>query len=110
MIGLFLRGPQSPRISKMITRDLLSGLTVGRFMTPDPVTVPPDISLQRFVDDYLYRTHHRIYPVVKDGELVGCVTVRKLKNIPREEWAQRPVAEIAQAVKRPQRSLLTCRP
>jgi len=47
------------------------------------------------VDDYLYRTHHRIYPVVKDGELVGCVTVRKLKNIPREEWAQRHVAEIA---------------
>jgi CBS domain-containing protein len=32
---------------------------------------------------------------VKDGELVGCVTVKKLKNIPREEWAQRHVAEIA---------------
>ena len=95
MIGLFLRGAAKSSYQQVVTRDLLSGLTVGRFMTPDPVTVPPGISLQSFVDDYLYRTHHQIYPVVKDGELVGCVTVKKLKNIPREEWAQRHVAEIA---------------
>jgi CBS domain-containing protein len=95
MIGLFLRGAAKSSYQQMVTRDLLAGLTVGRFMTPDPVTVPPDISLQSFVNEYLYRTHHRIYPVVKDGELVGCVTVKKLKNIPREEWAQRHVAEIA---------------
>jgi CBS domain-containing protein len=95
MIGLFLRGAAKSSYQQIVTRDLLSGLTVGRFMTPDPVTVPPDISLQRFVDDYLYRSHHRIYPVVKDGELVGCVTAKKLKNIPRQEWPQRHVGEIA---------------
>ena len=95
MIGLFLRGAAKSSYQQMVTRDLLSGLTVSRFMNPDPVIVPPDISLKRFVDEYLYRTHHRIYPVVKDGELFGCVTVKKLKNIPREEWAQRHVAEIA---------------
>jgi predicted transcriptional regulator len=80
---------------QIATRDLLSGLTVGRFMTPEPVTVSPDISLQSFVDHYLYRTHHQIYPVVQDGELVGCVTVKKRKNIPWEEWAQWHVADIA---------------
>ena len=95
MIGLFLRGAAKSSYQQIVTRDLLSGLTVGRFMTPDPVTVPPDISLQRFVDDYLYRSHHRIYPVVKDGELVGCVTAKKLKDIPRQEWPQRRVGEIA---------------
>ncbi len=97
MIGLFLRGAAKSSYQQIVTRDLLSGLTVGRFMTPNPVTVPPDISLQNFVDEYLYRTHHQIYPVVKDGELVGCVTVKKLKNIPREEWSRRQVAEIAAA-------------
>ena len=95
MIGLFLRGAAKSSYQQIVTRDLLSGLTVGRFMTPDPVTVPPDISLQSFVDDYLYRSHHRIYPVVKDGELVGCVTAKKLKDIPRQEWPQRRVGEIA---------------
>jgi Zn-dependent protease/CBS domain-containing protein len=95
MIGLFLRGAAKSSYRQIVTRDLLSGLTVGRFMTPDPVTVPPGITLQSFVDEYLYRTHHQIYPVVKDGELVGCVTVKKLKNIPREEWLRRQVAEIA---------------
>jgi len=95
MIGLFLRGAAKSSYRQIVTRDLLAGLTVGRFMTPDPVTVPPGISLQNFVDEYLYRSHHQIYPVVKDGELVGCVTVKKLKNIPREEWPRRQVAEIA---------------
>jgi Zn-dependent protease/CBS domain-containing protein len=95
MIGLFLRGAAKSSYQQIVTRDLLSGLTVGRFMTPEPVTVSPDISLQRFVDDYLYRSHHRIYPVVKDGELVGCVTAKKLKDIPRQEWPRRRVGEIA---------------
>lgn len=95
MIGLFLRGAAKSSYQQIVTRDLLSGLTVGRFMTPEPVTVSPDISLQSFVDDYLYRSHHRIYPVVKDGELVGCVTAKKLKDIPRQEWPQRRVGEIA---------------
>jgi Zn-dependent protease/CBS domain-containing protein len=95
MIGLFLRGAAKSSYQQIVTRDLLSGLTVGRFMTPEPVTVSPDISLQSFVDDYLYRSRHRIYPVVKDGELVGCVTAKKLKDIPRQEWPRRRVGEIA---------------
>jgi len=64
-------------------------------MAQNPVTVPPGITLQVFVDEYLYRTHHQIYPVLRDGELVGCLTVRALKDVPRKEWSHRLVGELA---------------
>jgi Zn-dependent protease/CBS domain-containing protein len=95
MIGLFLRGAAQSSYRLVVTRDVLSGLKVGRFMATDPVSVPPGITLQDFVEDYLYRYHHQIYPVVKDGELTGCITVRKLKDVARDEWSHRLVGDMA---------------
>lgn len=95
MIGMFLRGAARASYQQVITRDFLSGLTVGRFMTPNPVTVPPEITLQEFVDEHLYRTHHQIYPVVKGAEVVGCLTVQKIRDIPRAEWPRCTVGELA---------------
>ena len=95
MIGLFLRGAARASYQQVITRYFLSGLTVRRFMTPNPVTVTPDITLQEFVDEHLYRTHHQIYPVVKDAEVVGFLTVPKIRDIPRDEWPRRTVGELA---------------
>lgn len=95
MIGMFLRGAARSSYQQVLTRAALSGLKVSRFMTPDPVTIPPDITLQIFVEEYLYRTHHQIYPVVRGGELVGCLTIRSLKDVPRGEWPRRTVGEVA---------------
>jgi len=95
MIGMFLRGAARSSYRQVLTRDALSGLKVSRFMTPDPVSIPPDMTLQAFVEEYLYRTHHQIYPVVRGGELVGCLTVRSLKDVPRGEWPRRTVGEVA---------------
>jgi len=95
MIGLFLRGAARASYRQVLTRDALSGLKVSRFMTPDPVSVPPGVTLQDFVEEYLYRSHHQIYPVVQGGELVGCLTVRSLKDVPRSEWPRRTVGEAA---------------
>ena len=95
MIGLFLRGAARSSYQQVVARHALSGLKVSRFMTPNPVSIPPEITLQAFVEEYLYRTHHQIYPVVRGGELVGCLTVRSLKDVPRGEWFRRTVGELA---------------
>jgi Zn-dependent protease/CBS domain-containing protein len=97
MIGLFLRGAAQSSYRFVVTRDVLSGLKVGRFMAADPVTVPPGITLQDFVEDYLYRYHHQIYPVVKGRELAGCITARKLKDVPRGDWPHRLVGDVAES-------------
>jgi CBS domain-containing protein len=36
-----------------------------------------------------------LYPVVDKGQLVGCVTLNQIKNIPREERENRNVRELA---------------
>ena len=55
-------------------------------MTSDPVSAPPDISVQEFVDEYLYKYHYDLFPVVRGDQLIGAVGMKELRDIPNEEW------------------------
>ena len=94
MIGLFLRNAAQMSYQQVLMREALAGEPVRRFMNPDPITVSPSTSLQELVDHYIYRYHHKLYPVVSDGQLLGCVTLSQVKQIPREEWPTRRVSEL----------------
>ena len=48
------------------------------------------------VEDVVYVTHHKMFPVVHNGRLAGCVTTRQIKEVPRETWSLRTVRDIAQ--------------
>jgi CBS domain-containing protein len=63
-------------------------------MNRRPITVPPDLSIREFVEDYVYRHHHKVFPVVLDGRLLGCITTAQVSAIDGEQWDQRRVAEI----------------
>jgi CBS domain-containing protein len=65
-------------------------------MTSDPVAVPPTISIAQLIDDYVYRYHHSVFPVVEDGRLVGCVSMHDIKRLPRERWSSTLVSAITQ--------------
>jgi predicted transcriptional regulator len=95
MIGFFLRGAAQSSYQQVLIRKALEGEKVGRFMEKEPVTAPPSISLQDLVEDYIYTYHHKMYPVVQGNTLVGCVTTRQVKDIPRGEWGSRTVGDIA---------------
>ena len=96
LIGMFLRGAAQMSYRRVMVRSLLEGEPVRRFMSPDPVTVSPSVSVAQLVEDYIYRHHHTLYPVVDDGRLLGCVTIRQVKQVPREEWGDRTVGELAE--------------
>jgi CBS domain-containing protein len=63
-------------------------------MNRRPIIVPPDLSVREFVEDYVNRHHHKVFPVVRDGRLLGCITTAQLNAIDGEPWDQRTVAEI----------------
>ncbi len=96
LIGMFLRSAAERSYMDILTRGMLAGAPVRRFMTRDPVTVPSGITLQALVEDYVYAHHHEQFPVVDGDRLVGSVGVRQLKATPRESWPHRTVAEIAE--------------
>jgi CBS domain-containing protein len=97
LIGLFLRSAAQASYKQLLTRRALEGEPLQRFMNPEPVTVPPETRLDRLVEDYIYRYHHKLYPVVDGDRLIGCITNRQVKDIPRERWNVTRVGDLVQA-------------
>jgi Zn-dependent protease/CBS domain-containing protein len=96
LIGMFLQGAAKASYQQLLTRRALEGESVRRFMKTDAITVPPSISLDELVEDYVYKYHFKMFPVVEDHDrLLGCVTTKQIKEIPRAEWGRRTVGDVA---------------
>ncbi len=93
MIGMFLRTAALSSYQQVLMRKALEGETVERFMEKNPVTAPASISIKDLVEKYIYTYHYKMYPVVDDGNLLGCITTRRVKEIPQEQWGGRTVGE-----------------
>ncbi len=96
LIGMFVRGAAKQSYQQVLVRRMLGGEPVRRFMTADPVTVPPALSVTELIERYLYRHHHKMYPVVEGGDLKGCVEMKALKHVPAERRDSITVAELLQ--------------
>jgi Zn-dependent protease/CBS domain-containing protein len=96
LIGMFLRGAAQMSYQQLLIRRALEGEPVSRFMKTDPVTVSPEVSVDVLVHDYVYRHTHKMFPVLEEGKLTGCVTTRGVRDIPREQWHQRKVRDIVE--------------
>jgi Zn-dependent protease/CBS domain-containing protein len=94
LIGAFLRGAAVASYQQVLMHETLRGEPVRRFMNPNPVVIPPSTTIEDFVGDYIYRHHFKMFPVVEDLKLLGCVTTRDVKNVPRDEWGQHRVGEL----------------
>lgn len=94
LIGLFLRGAAQSSYQQLLLRRTLEGEPVSRFMQTEPVTVPRHLSVEELVNEYVYRHHFKLFPVVDGDRLVGCVTTRQIKELPREEWGRTSVGAL----------------
>jgi Zn-dependent protease/CBS domain-containing protein len=94
LIGMFLRQAAQSAYQHVLVRKALEGESVRRFMTSDPVTLPPTLTIADAVDQYFYRYHHKLFPVTDADRLLGCLSTRELRRVPREEWSRRTVASL----------------
>ncbi|MEE4361002.1 MAG: site-2 protease family protein [Pseudomonadales bacterium] len=94
LIGFFIVGAAKSVDAQTQMRATFEGIPVRRFMTQDPVSVSPDLDLQRLVEDYAYRHHFSMFPVVDGERLVGRVRVRDVRTMPHDVWRQSRVSEI----------------
>ena len=95
VLGMFLRSAAEQSYQQVLVRTGLEGEPIRRFMKPNPITVPPNISVEDLIDNYVYRYHHKMFPVVTgEDNLAGCVTTQALANVPRDEWRQHSVQEL----------------
>jgi Zn-dependent protease/predicted transcriptional regulator len=95
LIGLFIRSASHSSYQQVLLEEMLAGEPIRHFMTPNPVTVPPQASVQTIVENYLYHYPYRFYPVVDHEHLLGCISVDQVKTIPREKWDERTAESVA---------------
>ena len=94
LIGMFLRNAAQMSYQQLLVRRALEGEPVARFMQRDVHSVPPQVTVRELVDDYVYRHHFKLFPVVEEGHLRGCVTTREVRELPRDEWSEHAVDEL----------------
>jgi Zn-dependent protease/CBS domain-containing protein len=97
LIGMFVRTASQGSYRQLLVSQILQGEPVRRFMQTNPVTVPYHISVGQLVEDYIYKHHFKMYPVVQEERLVGCITTREVKEVPRAEWEQHTVKELSKS-------------
>ncbi|MGZ5513916.1 MAG: site-2 protease family protein, partial [Candidatus Aminicenantales bacterium] len=97
IIGMFVRSTARSSYRQLLFRRALEGVPVRKFMVADVVTVKPETTVEKLVEDYIYKYHFKMYPVVGGGDLVGCVTLDQVKGLAREDWAAHNVGELARS-------------
>jgi Zn-dependent protease len=95
LIGMFLRNAAQTSYQQLLVRKALEGEPVRRFMNAHPVTVPDSLTVAQLVDDYIYKYHYKMFPVMAGEKLAGCITTRQVKEIPREAWDRETIREAA---------------
>lgn len=93
LLGWFLSQAARTEDEDALARQSLRGLTVGEVMRPDPVTVPPDITVDRFLD-IAAGARFSTFPVAEDGEPRGLVSIRQAAAVPAGERERRTVGDI----------------
>ncbi|MBD3291149.1 CBS domain-containing protein, partial [candidate division KSB1 bacterium] len=95
LIGFFMLSASRMSYQQLLLRKALEGEPVQRFMREDPVTVPPDITLQELIENYVYKYHYKMFPVVENDKLVGCISTAEVKEYSKDEWQNHQVGELA---------------
>jgi Zn-dependent protease/predicted transcriptional regulator len=95
LIGTFLRNAATASYQQVVLRETLRGSPVSRFMKTEVVTVPRETPVSDLVEEYFYKHHYKMFPVVTGGRLTGCVSTREVSQLPRDQWNQQTAGAIA---------------
>jgi Zn-dependent protease len=94
IIGLFLRSAAEGGIQQVVMKGALEGVKVKELMSRDVISVGPSLRIDRLVEDF-YLTHkHITYPVTEGEKILGLITLKQVKEIPRDQWREKTVREV----------------
>ncbi len=94
LIGAFLYTAAHNTHRQVAVQESLLGLRVGDVMTPEVVVLEAGMTLDEAVNNYFLRFGYGGFPVVDNGRLVGILSLKEIKAIPRYQWGTLTVGEV----------------
>jgi Zn-dependent protease/predicted transcriptional regulator len=86
LVGWFIASLAGQAYRQQEVRSRLEGLVVRSVMTPSPVHVDGDMTLQTLVQTHFLGGHHTRYPVMYAGSITGLVTLSEVKAVAQPDW------------------------
>jgi Zn-dependent protease len=86
-IGWFLDHAASAQVHQVVFQGLLVGHTVSQAMSNHCAAVPEELTLQQLVDEHILGSAQRCFLVNRGEKPVGMMTLHRIKEVPRSDWA-----------------------
>jgi Zn-dependent protease/predicted transcriptional regulator len=86
LIGWFLESAAVGSYRQQLLQEMLKGHTAGEIMSQDCMVVPPDITIERLVNENMLTSGRRCFPVVSNGHVEGLMTLNNVRAVQREAW------------------------
>jgi Zn-dependent protease len=86
LIGWFLESAAVGSYRQTLLQDMLKGHVASDVMSQDCMVVPPDITVEKLVNENVLTSGRRCFPVTSDGRVEGLVTMHNIRSVPRDRW------------------------
>jgi CBS domain-containing protein len=84
LIALFIYMGANEEERMVVVENILVGSKVKDVMTPNPVTVLPDTTVEEALE-LMLRTRHLGYPVVENNRVIGIITLQDISRAPKDK-------------------------
>ena len=86
--------PEAPdNVPRFLANFALDGVVINDILDRDQRQPTPDLSVREFADQWIVG-HQDDYVVAENGEPAGMVSLRMLRYVPKESWAQTSLAQV----------------
>jgi CBS domain-containing protein len=99
IIGIFLRSAAEGGYQQVVVKGALEGVKVKELMSRGVISVPPSLRINRLVEDFFLTHKHVTYPVAEGERFLGIITLKKVKELPRDQWVEKTVREVMMPVR-----------
>ncbi len=94
LIGWFLHTAAQASFQQASLHETLSGIKVKDIMVKDIVTIPSEMSIETALNGFFLKYGYGGFPVMDEGKFLGFVTLKEIKDVPKEEWHNAKVSAI----------------
>ena len=94
IIGWFLDNAASGQVHQVMFQGLLTGHKVSQAMSSHCAAIAADVTLQQLVDEHILGSGQRCFLVNRGDSTVGLMTLHRVKEVPRRDWATTSAAQV----------------